>query len=307
MFIRNIILDMGGVIIDIDFKRTAEAFARLGVPNFYELYNQGGQESFIDDFETGKISEADFRHKLRKKFNLALTVSDQQIDEAWNALFIKLPPERLELIKGLRKRFSKVLLFSNTNLIHYEKFSSMCPDAKHGAAHDFRKPVFTGCFDEEYYSFRLGQKKPRPEAFAAILKQQGLKAAETVFIDDSIQHVIGARSAGLHAIHLDLTKGMTLMMVPQLLQDLNMRLEFLHERSLAAHRSLILDSEDDESPQPQAEIRDAPLTATLLVPQKKKSSCFSCCFPLFSSGKKKGSSQEKPDICQYPPTPSATL
>jgi FMN phosphatase YigB (HAD superfamily) len=301
MFIRNVILDMGGVIIDIDFKRTAEAFAALGAPNFYEIYNQKGQENFIDAFETGQISAAQFREALRKKFQLPPKITDQQIDEAWNALFIGLPPERLALIKGLRKQFSKLFLFSNTNSIHYEKFASLCPDAKKGEVLDERRPVFTGCFDQEYYSFRLGKKKPDPEAFKALLRLQGLKAEETVFIDDSLQHVLGAKKAGLHAIHLDLTQGMSLMMVPELLRNLNRELQNNHEMAL------MLDS-DEESPAPSAStLAEAKLEHPLLVKEKKiKGSIFGCCLPLFGS-KNKGNEKAEEEAYQYPAAPSASF
>jgi putative hydrolase of the HAD superfamily len=229
------------------------------------MYSQRGQENFIDDFETGKITPEQFRLELRKKFKLAPTVTDQQLDDAWNILFVDLPPERLKLIQELRKRFEKSMLFSNTNETHYRKFSSMCPDAKEECpSAPLRTPVFTGCFDKEYYSFQLGMKKPSPEAFTEIMKREGLLAEETLFVDDSKQHIEGARKAGCQVIHLDLTKGMSIMMLPELMDVLERDLqaqEAMKKRPVRSHAMLPLEQK--------------------AVPPKAAASWYKCCLSWF--------------------------
>lgn len=192
MTIKNIIFDLGGVIIDISYEKTSEAFRELGAINFDEVYSQKNQDSIFDDYETGKISSHEFRTRLKAK--LDILVSDAEFDSAWNAMLLDLPLVRLEYIKELRNKFT-VLLFSNTNDIHLKEVFNICQQQNGFDS-------FAGIFDKEYYSNIFGKRKPHPQSFLAILEENNLNADETLFIDDSLQHVLGARQAGIHAIHL---------------------------------------------------------------------------------------------------------
>src|SRR4051794_37372836 len=115
MTIKNIIFDLGGVIINIDYKKTIAEFKRIGAFDFEILFTQHKQDSLFDDFDTGKISAIEFRNQLRHKLDLPL--KDEEIDNAWNAMLLDLPLDRLQFIKSLRDEY-KVYLFSNTNAIH---------------------------------------------------------------------------------------------------------------------------------------------------------------------------------------------
>src|SRR5579872_3080509 len=123
MAIKNIIFDLGGVIINIDYKLTSLAFNKLGAKNFDQAYSQMSQNKLFDDFETGKISSEVFRKLLKEK--LQLSISDEQFDNAWNAMLLDIPIKRLLLIKELKKSY-KVYLLSNTNDIHLKKVFEIC-------------------------------------------------------------------------------------------------------------------------------------------------------------------------------------
>ncbi|HEX2549733.1 MAG TPA: HAD family phosphatase [Gammaproteobacteria bacterium] len=192
MPIKNLIFDLGGVIIDIDYNRTFEAFKKHGVHHFDEAFNQGKQEAIFDEYETGRISSDEFRKIIKDK--LKLFISDEEFDCAWNAMLLDLPKERLDFIKGLRKNY-KVFLFSNTNDIHLKKVFSIC-EKQHGFNN------FLEYFEKEYYSNIFGKRKPDVASFISILNENKLKAEETVFIDDTLQNIHGASEAGLHVIHL---------------------------------------------------------------------------------------------------------
>lgn len=198
MKIKNIIFDLGGVIFNIDYQKTSEAFKKLGATNFDQFYSQSQQHKLFDDFETGKISASEFRSGLRKALDLVAT--DDEIDAAWNAMLLDLPIKRLEFIKSLRKDY-KVFLYSNINEIHFNKLFNICKN-QHGIS------SFAGYFDREYYSHRFGKKKPHSTSFQAILDENDLCAQETLFIDDSRQHIEGARKTRMHAVHL--TKDMSI-------------------------------------------------------------------------------------------------
>ena len=192
MPIKNIIFDLGGVIIDIDYNRTAEAFRRLGAFNFDTVYTQSKQDHLFDDYEVGRIDSNSFRQTLQKK--LDIQVNDEEFDSAWNAMLLDLPKKRLDFIKSLRGQY-KVFLFSNTNEIHLKEFFNICQ--RQNGFH-----TFEGYFDKEYYSHIFGKRKPHLDAFISLLNENKIEAQETILIDDSLQHVLGARQAGLYAIHL---------------------------------------------------------------------------------------------------------
>lgn len=190
--IRNIIFDLGGVILDIDFARTQQAFIDLGVSNFDELYGFKHIDSFFRQHETGQISDEEFMTSLQKMSGhpLERTV----IEKAWNALLIRFPPERIELLKDLKKRY-RLFLLSNTNAIHVVEFQKIYSNT-------FNSGRLADLFEKVYYSNEVGMRKPNVEIYEFVLKDSHLVPEETVFIDDSLPNVEGANQAGIKAIHL---------------------------------------------------------------------------------------------------------
>ncbi len=190
----TILLDLGGVLIDVDYHATARAFRNLGHSDFERLYSKAQQDHLFDGFETGALTPAEFRDRIRQLLDPAL--SDATIDAHWNAMLGSVPPPRLALVERLKQRH-QVLLLSNTNAIHVPAFEAII--ARENGITDF-KALFHGA----YYSCEIGLRKPDAAAFLHVLERHGADPATTLFIDDSIQHVHGARNAGLHAEHLDL-------------------------------------------------------------------------------------------------------
>ncbi len=197
----NIIFDLGGVILNLDYSRTISAFAQLGVRDFQSSYSQLLQTGLFDDYERGEITSQDFRDGIRKAFKIE--VSDTQIDTAWNAMLLDLPNERLELLRELGKA-KRIVLLSNTNEIHIRQFSKAL-SLEHGLSD------LSGYFLKLYYSFEMGMRKPEQRIFQHVLDEQGFDPSETLFIDDSPQHIEGARKVGLHVYHLQVEKGETIL------------------------------------------------------------------------------------------------
>lgn len=200
---KNIIFDLGGVFLNIDFQKTNRAFEALGVKGFAEYFNQHHSDALFEDLETGRISETDFYVAFRKATNTAL--SDALIRDAWNALLLDFPPERIEWLENIRHKYS-IFLFSNTNEIHYNKFIA-------DFANNFPGKDFNSYFIKAYYSQTLGLRKPYIAAYQAIIDEQHLNPAETLFIDDTEKNIVGAKAAGLQTIHL---------IAPQTVLDLNL-------------------------------------------------------------------------------------
>ena len=194
--IDTFLLDLGGVLIDVDYQRTAAAFNALGFDGFEAIYSKAQQDHLFDGFEIGALSPAEFRSRIRSLHGHGIT--DEQVDQCWNAMLGRIPQARIDLVRRLKERY-RVLLLSNTNAIHVPAFERII--AEHNGITDFK-----GLFDGAYYSCEMGLRKPDPEAFHHVLSRHGADPAHTLFIDDSIQHVIGAREAGLQAEHLDLHK-----------------------------------------------------------------------------------------------------
>lgn len=196
MRIKNIIFDLGGVLLNIDYHATIKAFVNLGITNFEELFSQASQNGLFDKLDIGKVSPEGFRNNLRRVTGLNL--SDNEIDKAWNAMLLDMPLERIQLLE-LTKKHYRTFLLSNTNAIHYPEYSAYMESA-HGYA------SLAMLFEKQYLSHEIGMRKPDKKTFQYVLKQNGLKVRETLFIDDTLQHVKGAREAGLYAYYLDIKK-----------------------------------------------------------------------------------------------------
>jgi putative hydrolase of the HAD superfamily len=193
---KNIIFDLGGVILNIDYRLTSQAFQNLGLSDFDEKYSQAKQSHLFDRLETGKITPEDFRKKLKAYFSQ--TVSDTDMDNAWNAMLLDLPKQRIDLLKQLSKNY-RLFLLSNTNIIHYRAYSAYLKQT-------FGKMIFDEIFEKQYLSFEIGMRKPDKQIFELVLNENNLRPSETLFIDDSIQHVEGAAKTGINAYHLQPTE-----------------------------------------------------------------------------------------------------
>ncbi len=191
--IKNIIFDLGGVIINLDNRRTEEAFTALGVKNFREYFGHGFAASFFRDYEVGKISDEEFIRSIRQLAGLS-QVSDEAIIESWNALLLDFPAERIRLLNELRRHY-RLFLFSNTNALHLAALREIWTETfGSGSLEDY--------FEKTYYSHLMGLRKPDPESFGFILKENNLAGNETLFVDDAIVNVEGAEQAGLKGLFL---------------------------------------------------------------------------------------------------------
>ena len=190
--IKNIIFDLGGVILNIDFKQTELAFAKLGVGNFNAYYTLQISTPLFYDLEIGSITPDMFYNKLRELLQLPL--KDEEIRSAWNALLLDFPPARIQWLKQINKKY-KTYLLSNTNQIHYDAFMQLYKQ-------QINQGSFSDCFIKTYYSHEIKLRKPSKESFEFVLKDENLIAGETLFIDDLLPNIQGAKLAGLQTIYL---------------------------------------------------------------------------------------------------------
>jgi HAD superfamily hydrolase (TIGR01509 family) len=190
--IRNIIFDFGGVLFEIDYELPAIAFEELGFSQFRSLYTQAAQNPMFDLLETGKVDNDNFLDFLHE---FVPNASREQVLHAWNVILLRIWPKEVEFVHSLSRSGFRTFLLSNTNAIHVAEFEKMIAETM-----DFN--LFKDAFEKIYYSNVIGVKKPYPETFLQVCEWNRLNPQETLFIDDSLQHVQGALAAGLHAYHL---------------------------------------------------------------------------------------------------------
>lgn len=188
---KAIIFDLGGVLLDIDFRLTEKAFTGLGVNNFSDFFTQFHSNSLFKKLETG-VDEALFYDEFRSETGLSL--SDEQIKDAWNALLLDFRLESLAALPQLKTKYQLYLL-SNTNEIHLQEFQRRYALLQ-------QEQDFDALFDAAYYSHRIGHRKPNASAFEYVINIHQLNPAETIFIDDSINNIEAAKQLGLQTVHL---------------------------------------------------------------------------------------------------------
>jgi len=198
--IKNIVFDLGGVILNIDYHLTIDAFKRLGFENFDTIFTQAKQTGIFDKLDKGQITPKEFRDGVRELAGKPFT--DEQIDNAWNAMLLDFPMDRLKLLEQVHGQY-RTFLLSNTNQIHIDVYNQILQNT-------FGVKDLSHFFEKEYYSHEVHMRKPDSEIFEFILSQNGLNAEETLFIDDTEQHIVGARKTGINAYHLKLNQGETI-------------------------------------------------------------------------------------------------
>ena len=190
--IRNLVFDIGNVIIDIDYAATVAEFQKLSSINFSEIVSYSKQHQIFDLFEIGKISPKQFRDELKKFLNPGVT--DTEIDYAWNAILVHYPPQKIELLKHLKKQYPTFAL-SNINEIHIASIDKV-------AREQFDAQYFSDFFHAAYYSNEVGCRKPERDIYEYLLQHQNIKPEETLFIDDKAENVEAARMLGIQAYQL---------------------------------------------------------------------------------------------------------
>lgn len=186
--IKNLIIDFGGVIINLTRNRCIEAFEQLGVLNIREqIVNNYQHKDLFMQIELGSITSTQFRDGIRRLAQQPLT--DEQIDIAWIAMLDDVPDYKLDLLLELRKKYNTMLL-SNTNEIHWLWAEKNSFSYKGYQASDF--------FGKIYLSYELHMLKPDMEIFEYVLQDASIRPEETLFIDDAVPNCRTAELLGLH-------------------------------------------------------------------------------------------------------------
>jgi glucose-1-phosphatase len=184
--VKNIILDLGGVLLNIDYKKTEKAFADLGFLQFNQMYTQYNADKVFSRLETGHISNSEFYEYMISL--VPAPISSKQVRDAWCAMLLDFREKTIDVLETLGKQYPLYLL-SNTNAIHLDAFEEI-----------FSRQTSRKSLDElfitAYYSHKLGLRKPNEDIFEFVLKDARLAAGETLFIDDSYNNINTAKNMG---------------------------------------------------------------------------------------------------------------
>jgi epoxide hydrolase-like predicted phosphatase len=191
--IKNIIFDLGDVILNIDVPVASKSFATLSGKEQSEILSIFKENDLFRQFETGKLDESGFRNYIRELLGFS-DLSDEAIDTAWNSLLLDLPPERVELIQKLAEKY-RLFLLSNTSSIHITQVNKIL-EASTGIE------KLEDLFETVFLSYEMGLMKPDAQIYLNVLEQAGLEAEETLFLDDNLDNIKGASQLGIDTIHV---------------------------------------------------------------------------------------------------------
>ena len=197
--VKNIIFDLGGVIINLNQDLTYKGFQDLFPTQFDEIQDELEKSEILNRFETGEVAEDDFI-SFFSKYNTEIT--SDNLKAAWNNMLLDIPKERIELIIKLSSTYN-IYLLSNTNPIHLKAIDDY-------VIQNFKMNQLDELFIKAYYSHKIKLRKPNKAIFEYVLNDGNLKAGETLFIDDSQEHIVSAKKLGIITHHLDLKANQTL-------------------------------------------------------------------------------------------------
>lgn len=185
--IKNIIFDLGGVLLTINYELTLSKFKEFGFENIDKAFTEFKQIPMFNGWDKGFISPEQFRSGIREISSLNL--SDSEIDSAWNAMIIDMPKKNIDFLLNIKKHF-RTFLLSNTNEIHLDYLFNY-------TSKNFGIDNFDSLFEKPFYSCRIGMRKPDNEIYNFVLKENGLNPNETLFIDDSPTNIEAAQKIGI--------------------------------------------------------------------------------------------------------------
>jgi putative hydrolase of the HAD superfamily len=189
--VKNLVFDLGGVILDLAVDQTIQAFANLAGISAEKATSIFHTSPEFNLYEKGGMTDQEFRDFLKSAYTP--NASDAEIDKAWNQMLRSMPIRKLDLLENLKKQY-RVLLLSNTNEIHlsYINANLLPKEAK----------SLDQYFHKAYYSHRMLKRKPDTEIFEQVLDENNLIPGQTLFLDDNLLNVKGAESVGIKTVHV---------------------------------------------------------------------------------------------------------
>jgi len=191
--VKNLIFDLGGVILDLSVDTSLSSFANLSGIEKSTVKRLFVSSPEFELYEKGGMSNEDFRAFVKKLYSI--DAPDETLDACWNAMLLGFPKKKLELLETLKGKYN-VYLLSNTNDIHLQHINNiLLPRVNHHTSLD-------DFFHRAYYSHRMKKRKPDAEIFEQVLNESNFLPGETLFLDDNQSNVEGAGKLGIKTLHV---------------------------------------------------------------------------------------------------------
>lgn len=187
---KNVIFDLGGVVIDIKREAAVKALENLGIVEADRLLGEYEQKGLFLMLEEGRLSDSEMYDSLLALVKPGTTCTDIKV--AFEDFLVGLPVERLKRIEEVRKAGYRTFVLSNTNPIFYNDWIAKAFRQDGKSINDY--------FDGIVVSFQELMCKPNPDIFRNLLTRYDLNPDETLFLDDSETNCETARSLGIHAV-----------------------------------------------------------------------------------------------------------
>lgn len=195
MHFKNIIFDLGGVILDINMQKALDGFAALGLTQSELRFDKGETANLMHRYQLGHFATDEFCRRLAARCNPGTT--PEQVAHAWNSICLGIPERKLNAIKALKQRANAYLL-SNTNDLHWQYCLDHWFNANGNRCEDF--------FDKVFLSQEMHLEKPHTEIFEQVIKTidagRGSETSDTIFLDDNLNNVNAAKSCGIQAVQI---------------------------------------------------------------------------------------------------------
>lgn len=185
--VKNIVFDLGGVLLDLDRERCVRSFAEIGYPEAGELLDPYKQSGIFLSLEEGQTSPQELYDYIISKSTKPVT--PEMIDRALCDFLVDMPQYKLDMLLDLRKYY-KVYMLSNTNAIMFDYIVGQWFSHDGHTINDY--------FDRLFLSYKMGVAKPSPEIFHKMISEAGFEAHETLFIDDGPANIETASQLGFH-------------------------------------------------------------------------------------------------------------
>ncbi|MCD7926972.1 HAD-IA family hydrolase [Bacteroidaceae bacterium] len=198
--IKNVIFDLGGVLINLDFDNCLNAFRKAGFQDIEQQACQFRGKGWFSQFELGEISPEEFRNAIRKETSESL--SDRKIDDMWNLMLLDIPRQKLDLLLELRGHYM-VYLLSNTNQIHWDYACEQMFSYRGFRVNDF--------FEDTFLSFQMHKAKPDEAIYEQMMKEANILPEETFFIDDSEANCRSAATLGIQSYHYHIGEDLSVL------------------------------------------------------------------------------------------------
>ena len=193
--IKNIIFDLGGVVIDLRRQNAIAALQRLGIKEAEDLLGEYSQKGPFGELESGELTDAELYDLLLPECLHGTSCTD--IKNALEAFLKELPKERLKTIRSLREAGYKVFVLSNTNPIMFNDWIDEAFRAEGLTINDY--------FDGIVVSFQERLMKPDPQIFKNLIDRYNLIPVETILLDDSEKNCNSAKTVGLQSVRITKT------------------------------------------------------------------------------------------------------